>query len=84
METRICRKCLLREGVQEGGEGYVKRYLENLPEEEKTQTDSYEMRLSVCKSCNMLLEAMCRACGCYVEFRAAIKKQTCPYEKWTV
>ena len=27
-------------------------------------------------------EHMCRACGCYVQLRAAVKGQNCPYEKW--
>ena len=25
---------------------------------------------------------MCRACGCYVQLRAAVKDQNCPYGKW--
>ena len=30
----------------------------------------------------MLLSGMCRACGCFVELRAAIAANRCPYEKW--
>ena len=29
-----------------------------------------------------LAQHMCRACGCYVQLRAAVKGQNCPYEKW--
>ena len=28
------------------------------------------------------MDGMCRACGCYVELRAAMRKNACPYEKW--
>lgn len=82
METRICKKCLLREGIQEGGEGYVERYMNNLSEETRTEKTVYEERLDTCKHCELLMKAMCRACGCYVELRAAVRAQKCPYEKW--
>ena len=42
----------------------------------------YEERLAVCKECDLLLEGMCRICGCYVELRAAIEKNACPWKKW--
>ena len=35
-----------------------------------------------CKNCDLLLSGMCRACGCFVELRAAIAANRCPYEKW--
>ena len=42
----------------------------------------YEDRLAVCKECNYLNEGMCGACGCFVELRAVIRNNVCPYEKW--
>lgn len=82
MEQRICKKCLLREGIREDSENYVERYLANLTEEERTEDFVYEERLKICKKCNMLFEAMCRGCGCYVELRAAVRGQKCPYDRW--
>ena len=42
-----------------------------------------------CRKCELakqygggLEEYLCRACGCYVQLRAAVKGQNCPYEKW--
>ena len=28
------------------------------------------------------LESRCGACGCFVELRAVIAKNVCPYQKW--
>ena len=33
-------------------------------------------------SSDMLLQGMCRACGCFVELRAVIAVNSCPYDKW--
>lgn len=57
-------------------------YIEHIDEEIKACQEKYEERLNVCKTCDYLQEGMCRACGCYVELRAAIHKNVCPYEKW--
>lgn len=82
METRICRKCLLSKEMSEGMTGYLERHLDAIPEEEQTADDLYEERLKICQSCSMLVESMCRGCGCYVQLRAALAKQSCPYDKW--
>ncbi len=57
-------------------------YVENLEEDIKAAPELYETRLGVCKECDLLADAMCRACGCYVEMRAAIEENACPYDKW--
>jgi hypothetical protein len=58
------------------------QYIENMDAEIKVNQPLYEKRLMVCKQCDLLADGMCRACGCYVELRAAMKKKSCPYEKW--
>ena len=58
------------------------QYIENLDEEIKTDKHTYESRLEVCKNCDYLSDGMCRACGCFVELRAAISSNRCSYEKW--
>ena len=35
-----------------------------------------------CKECKYLNEGLCGACGCFVELRAVIAVNRCPYEKW--
>lgn len=82
-ELRPCRKCLIRD--MKGQEAYfrsLREYIENLDMDIRVSDSLYEERLHVCKECGMLLEGMCRRCGCYVELRAAVLKNHCPGEKW--
>lgn len=80
---RYCRKCLTRDMI--GQEEYfrsLREYIANLDPDIKASEPLYEDRLAVCKECDMLLDGMCRSCGCYVELRAVIEKNICPREKW--
>lgn len=77
-----CLQCLLREMDQEAYMENLYAYIERLDEDIKTDKALYEERLSVCKACSYLTEGMCRACGCFVELRAAIKTNSCSYNKW--
>ncbi len=80
---RICKKCLLREmqGKAEDSEN-LQTYIENIDPDDKASAELYEERLNICKECEMLLEGMCRSCGCYVELRAAVAKNYCPHKHW--
>lgn len=82
MERRVCRKCLLQDMEGTEGKDYVKKYIDVLKPEDKADEELYQGRLSVCCTCDYLAEATCKACGCYVELRAAGKRAKCPYEKW--
>ena len=80
---RYCRKCLTRDMV--GKEEYfrsLREYIANLDPEIKADEALYEEMLAVCKECDLLLEGMCRICGCYVELRAVVAKNICPRKKW--
>lgn len=77
-----CYKCLLRELDEEAYMKQLHRYIELLDRDIKTAKEVYESRLSVCKECDYLEAGTCLACGCYVELRAAVKKNRCPYKKW--
>lgn len=79
---RVCRKCLTRDMDRKEYFANLHSYIENLDEELKVKEPLYEERLLMCKSCDLLMDGMCRACGCYVELRAAMKKNGCPYDKW--
>ncbi|RKI82086.1 hypothetical protein D7V83_10845 [bacterium 0.1xD8-71] len=79
---RPCRRCLTRDMDQKEYFENLHAYIANLEEEVKVNEPLYERRLLVCKSCDLLYDGMCRACGCYVELRAVIKKNSCPYDKW--
>ncbi len=80
---RYCRKCLTRDMI--GKEEYfrsLREYIANLDPDIKADEALYEERLAVCKECDLLLEGMCRICGCYVELRAVVAKNICPRKKW--
>lgn len=84
-DSKVCKQCLLRDmvGELEGNySNHVKSYLEGLNPEIKANSESYEKRLELCQQCDLLLDGLCRACGCFVEMRAAIIKNKCPYKKW--
>lgn len=57
-------------------------YVANLDSDIKVGRPLYEERLRRCKDCDLLSDGMCRACGCFVELRAALRKNACPYDKW--
>lgn len=82
MEKKPCLKCLLREMDEAAYMNQLHRYIELLDGNVKTAQKIYEDRLSVCKTCDYLEAGTCLACGCYVELRAAVKRNKCPYKKW--
>lgn len=75
---RYCRKCLLREMDEEEYFTNLYEYIANLDEDLKVDDQEYKRRLSFCRECENLWNGMCRICGCYVELRAAMKKNSCP------
>lgn len=81
-QRRICRKCLTRDMDQAAYFKNLHDYIANLDEDVKVEEPLYEKRLSLCQACDLLLDGMCRACGCFVELRAAIRTNGCPYDKW--
>lgn len=80
-ERRICKKCLLRDLAAKDQKN-LSKYLAVIKKQDKVSDEVYEQRLNVCRECERLIEATCDACGCYVEFRAAVKTGRCPYKKW--
>lgn len=78
---RTCRRCLLRE-LDGSYFASIYKYIEAIPEEQKTSRDWYALRLEKCKSCEYLQNGMCAQCGCFVEVRAAKRGQRCPMDVW--
>lgn len=73
-----CRRCLL---LQSGGQkemAEIERCIERIKPEEKAVDEEYRNRLDICKKCDFLISGTCIKCGCYVELRAAYKKNNCP------
>ena len=80
---RRCYKCLLREMDEEAYMKQLHRYIELLDRDVKTAEEILQKAgFPFCKQCDYLEAGTCQACGCYVELRAVMKKNSCPYEKW--
>lgn len=79
---RRCKRCLLREYDEAAYKEKLERVLLLMKPHEKADETLYEERLKICRDCEKLLEGTCLACGCYVELRAAGKKERCPYRHW--
>lgn len=62
----------------------MRKYIENLDEDLKVDEKLYQERLAFCRECGSLISGMCRICGCFVEMRAVMKKNSCPGipKKW--
>lgn len=73
-----CKRCLLRESAETDIFESIKIRINKLSSEEKADDDLYKNRLNECKNCDNLISGVCMKCGCYVEFRAAFRKQKCP------
>lgn len=76
-----CKKCLLREMAEDDVLESITVRIDKLKIDEKAEGELYSYRLAQCKECEHLISGVCMKCGCYVEFRAAFKKQKCPDTK---
>lgn len=83
-KKRLCKKCLLKDFAPDEYLESMRVYLQGLEEEVKVKEEVYRDRLSKCEECDKLNEGICRICGCFVEYRAAIKIRYCPdiQPKW--
>ena len=76
-----CKKCLLREAAEEHTFAAVREKLDLIPAADKADEALYHARLEACKTCDHLLAGVCMKCGCYVEFRAGVRRMKCPNVK---
>ena len=76
-----CPRCLLEDISEEDISRAIAARISAIPEEQRVSEDEYDRRLSICKSCDMLVSGTCGKCGCYVELRAARAANRCPHEK---
>lgn len=77
MEKIQCRRCLLKDMTDSEYFRSIYEYIENLPPEQKAEESEYTTRLQKCTACDHLVNGMCALCGCFVEVRAAKKRQHC-------
>ena len=73
-----CRKCLI-EGLNEAEVmAKLQEFIDAIEPSRRTPDDVYRDRLSVCETCPQLSGGMCRLCGCFVLYRAATARNSCP------
>ena len=84
MTENRCRKCLLKEAFPEDYEKYVASLLRRIAPQDRTDDETYQTRLAVCRQCDQLNNGTCMGCGCLVELRAAYKRETCPFRRWPI
>ncbi len=77
MEKVYCKKCLMRDMIGQSDYVDLTSYIERFDSSLRVSDDEYERRLALCKECDHLNSGTCMKCGCYVELRAAIKKNKC-------
>lgn len=84
MENRFCKKCLLDKVMGEAEYKHMQDYIGSIDSNIKTSEEDYKIRLNICMECENLINGMCKLCGCFVEMRAAVKKNYCPNaeKKW--
>ena len=75
---RKCRKCLVKDLDDAGLAAEIKRCIEAIKPVQRTEDAKYAQRLAICMACPHLSAGTCLKCGCYVEIRAALKKNGCP------
>jgi len=79
----ICRRCLLADMESERPlYRLLQEWRAAIVPEERADAETCRGRLACCRSCNELADGLCRQCGCYVELRAAKKRNVCPLGRW--
>lgn len=81
----VCKRCLLADIDVDGLYKKVSELVELIPEDIRASDELYHKRLEICRTCQSLENGICRECGCFVELRAATRKNYCPsvYKYWT-
>ncbi len=83
MIERICHLCeIYKQSLDPKINDQIKLLIDGIDSKEKTSDEIYAGRLDICAGCEKLIKSTCRACGCFVELRAAKKDSHCPDKKW--
>ena len=74
----LCWKCLPQEIGEENLRAYLDGYAASLPDDLRAPEAEYAKRLAACEGCEHRIGFTCTLCGCYLQARAAKKRQKCP------
>lgn len=81
----FCKRCLLADVDVDGLYERVSQLVQLIPQDLRAGNELYSYRLDICRNCDSLVNGICAECGCFVELRAATRKNYCPsvYKYWT-
>ena len=74
----LCRRCLPDSIEESSLREYLDNYAAALPAQTRTPETEYKKRLFLCEACSHRIQFTCTLCGCYIQARAAKKRQRCP------
>jgi len=82
--NRICYLCeVYKEASDPRLKEQIKLLISRLPKNERVEEGELASRLDTCSLCENLADNnTCRACGCFIELRAAKTGTHCPHKKW--
>ena len=80
-QKKPCRKCLIADMNPDEILNGIAEYIRAVPADKRVDEETYQKRLSVCKSCAELSNGMCAKCACFVELRALKPHMYCASEK---
>ena len=73
-----CRRCMITGLREEEVLLRLSDYIDAIEPDRRTPDAEYRRRLAVCETCDKLADGMCRECGCFVLYRAAVATNDCP------
>lgn len=81
-----CKRCMIAGLNRDEVLGKLADYIEAIEPSRRTEDTAYRARLAVCEQCPKLSDGMCRECGCFVLYRAAIAANSCPdaVDRWSL
>ena len=62
----------------------IRNEIQSLTQSVVVEEQVYHSRVAECKQCDQYLETTlrCNECGCFVPFKAQMRKSKCPIGKW--
>lgn len=54
------------------------------PNEPRSQEETVDYRLEICKQCEFFIPitAQCSRCGCFMKLKTRLERANCPLGKW--
>ena len=78
-----CESCSWIDVLKNSGEAVKNAVVHKVKNGTLTlEQDKVEARLKVCGECEYLDGSRCKACGCFIKFKALLASEKCPHSKW--